>query len=163
METMTDPRMSPYGRPDGIGRWGSEGRWRAVIVAVVAVVLVGGLWMVRRNRALDSALATASRFTLGQEPSESRTEFERASRPDIYFRVRLSSAPVGRTLRLDCAWTDPSGAVVRQNHYETREITTDPWETHCHQAFGQESTGGVWRVALTRGGRVLREDSFGLR
>lgn len=136
---------------------------RAVGAVLVAALLVGGVWLVRRRPAPDAVTGSASRFTLGSGVTDVPASFERAARPDVTYRVTLASAPVGRTLRLDCAWRDPSGLLVRQNHYETREITTESWETHCHQLFGPEAPAGVWRVALCRGEHVLREDSFELR
>jgi hypothetical protein len=141
----------------------SPGRTRAVAVVIAIAFLLVGPIACRRSRASDAVTGVAGRFTLGEAREPSRTEFDRAGGPDVYYRVVLSPAPVGDTLRLDCAWSDPSGEVVRQNHYQTRQITTTSWETHCHQRFQPDAPPGTWRVELTREGRVLRQDSFALR
>jgi hypothetical protein len=127
---------------------------------VLSVVVMGAC---QRRHGRETVAAVASRFTLGVELQPGRSEFDRRSGPDVYFRVVLSPAPMGRILRLDCDWTDPSGAIARQNHYQTKEITTPQWETHCHQRLQADALPGVWRVELKQGGRVIRQDSFDLR
>jgi hypothetical protein len=147
---------------EAVSEWSSR-RPRLVLAVAVLLLLAGATLVLRRKSELESVSGVASRFTEGAERGEGRAEFQRSSRPDVTFLVDLAPAPVGRRLKLDCAWTDPSGAVWRQNHYSTQEITTPLWQTHCHQVMGGDSPLGVWRVTLSMGGRILREDSFALR
>jgi hypothetical protein len=130
---------------------------------MAAMVLVVAMGACQRSHGRETVAAVASRFTLGEERQPGRSEFDRNTGPDVYFRVVLSPAPLGRILHLDCDWTDPGGAMVRQNHYQTKEITTPQWETHCHQRFQADALPGVWRVELKQAGRVIRQDSFTLR
>jgi hypothetical protein len=137
---------------------------RVLVCTAMAVAwLLVATCACQRSRGRETVAALASRFTLGEERQPGRSEFDRSSGPDVYFRVVLSPAPLGRVLSLDCDWTDPSGAIARQNHYQTKEITTPQWETHCHQRFQADALPGVWRVELKQAGRVIRQDSFALR
>jgi hypothetical protein len=146
-------------------------KFAAVAVAgatlVAALVALGG-WLfikAREGRPLEKSVsAGGTRLTLGDSDREPlREDARRDERPDLYYHVTLTSAPVGERLTLGCDWVSPSGETARQNRYETRSITTEVWKTHCHQRFGLDSAAGRWTVRMTLDGRPLCSDSFTLR
>ncbi len=88
------------------------------------------------------------------------TSIDRTAKPEIWFRVTLENAPVGKTLTLDCDWIDPAGNVVHQNHYSTKEIDRPRWPTHAHYQFGPASPLGKWVVKLSHEGNMLKMLTF---
>jgi len=141
-----------------------------VLAGLGAVALVGwGVWLSlekRTARAVEDEVAVSasqSRLTLAGKDDEALREIGREGRPDVYYRVTLKDVPLGRRLSLTCDWLDPAGQTVRQNHYETRPITSAVWNTHCHQRYGPESASGAWTVRLVLGARTLKSDSFTLK
>jgi hypothetical protein len=67
---------------------------------------------------------------------------------------------VGQRLSLSCNWIDPSGQIVHQNRYQTKEITTPIWNTFCRHNLGSEMPVGTWKVEAFLGDRRLSDATF---
>jgi hypothetical protein len=145
----------------GEGRRGSCVPLGFVIVALCVAGGVVAYYFYSRDAAPPAAItATDGRLTLEKDDGGNMASIDRTARPDIWFRVTLENAPVGKTLTLDCDWTDPAGKVVHQNHYTTKEIDRPRWPTHAHYQFGRASPPGKWVVVLLHEGNVLKSLSF---
>jgi len=103
------------------------------------------------------------RLTLAKDDGGNLPYVDRTLQPDVYFRVTLKDAPVGRRLPLSCAWLDPAGGLAHQNVYTTLEVTKPVWETHCHWLIGTAAAPGTWKVELSNEGRVLLTHPFEVR
>jgi hypothetical protein len=144
-------------RPQGVGR--------IVLPILLGLALSVAVWLLiqRRGPGTNAVSAAARRFALGLDDRGTVTEVTREAQPDVYYHVTLADAPVGRELSLDCEWRDPSGRPARENHYQTKTISTARWNTHCHQRFGPEAAAGLWTVRLTLEGRTLSSDTFSIK
>jgi hypothetical protein len=130
---------------------------------VLAIALLGGVWLRTGKSERRPLAATAARFTLIEDTDGDTRGFAAEQSPDIYYRVTLHDAPRHERLSLDCEWLNPSGQAVLANHYQTRVVTTSVWNTHCHQQFGRDAPRGQWQARILFEGRVLRQDAFELR
>ena len=72
----------------------------------------------------DRVAALRDRITLNQDNGGNLNTVPRQNNGKIFYRITLSNAPVGQQLSLSCNWIDPSGEIVHQNRYQTKEITT---------------------------------------
>jgi hypothetical protein len=72
----------------------------------------------------------------------------------------LKDAPVGKKISLSCDWIDPSGQVVKQNRYQTREIDKPIWNTHCRYQIGTAASTGNWQVKMFLENRAIGSASF---
>ncbi|HTL89349.1 MAG TPA: DUF3859 domain-containing protein, partial [Leptolyngbya sp.] len=72
----------------------------------------------------------------------------------------LQQTPVGEKLSLRCHWTDPSGAIVHQNRYQTQTMTTSVWDTHCRLPLGSQATPGTWKVEMRLEDRTIAQTEF---
>ena len=104
--------------------------------------------------------ATDARLTLADDDGGNMKSVNRDDKQEIWLRVTLQNAPVGKTLTLDCDWIDPAGKVVHRNHYTTKEIDKPVWPTHARFQFGAASPLGKWTVKLSHEGRTLKSLSF---
>ncbi len=142
----------------------SEERNRRLWISTVAVgiaVIAGGLfWFQQHRSTLARVTAIQDRITLPQEGSVRLTAVNRQQVSEIFYRVTLSEVPVGNRLSLKCNWTDPSGAIVRENRYQTQTITTSVWETHCRLPLDTGATPGTWKVEMFLDDRPLDTAEF---
>ena len=155
-----------FENPDesGLGNEPQRSRWLfPILVAVMSVVLGGGLYFVWRANAVSRVVATSGRLTLGQDVGGNLTEIDPRTKPELWYHVTLDHTPVGDTLPLTCEWTDPQGQLVKQNRYETKVIDRAVWPTHARCQFGGDSPRGTWRVQLLLKGRPLHALSFDVR
>lgn len=88
---------------------------------------------------------------------------ERSTKPTAIYFVTLTDVPEGDTVRLECEWRDPHGAVVHRNHYKTRRVDHSPWKTHCRCTFAATSQPGLWSVTMLAGDRILSKKEFEVR
>lgn len=84
----------------------------------------------------------------------------RQSNVEVFYNVTLKDAPVGKTLSLSCDWIAPGGQVDKQTRYETRQIDTPIWNTHCKYPLGSAAPTGKWQVRLSLDDRQLSDASF---
>jgi hypothetical protein len=153
--------------PQPLNPWREDGRprWGCIATAAVAVVLVAGgiyIWYHRDGRnQVDAAVnASAGRLTFEKDDGGNLAVIGRKGQPEVWYRVTLEDAPIGRELALTCEWVDPSGRVIHRNRYKTKEITRTPWPTHARYRLGPEAPLGTWRVRLLLDGRELRTLTF---
>jgi len=139
-------------------------RYRRGRHLMVAAALAG-LGACARERPAEAVQASAydSRFTLEKDDGGTLPGIDRATSPEVYFRVTLSDAPVGRRLRLTCAWLDPQGSVAAENAWETKTIDRATWPTHCRHRFGPAAAAGTWKVSMAIGGQTLATTSLEVR
>jgi hypothetical protein len=74
--------------------------------------------------------------------------------------VTLKDAPIGKKLNLSCNWIDPSGQIVKQNNYQTREVKTSIWDTFCRYSINSTAPVGNWKVEMFLEGRKISEEPF---
>ncbi len=100
-------------------------------IGAIALLVVGmTLFIQHQNQSLTQITAQSTRITLVQDDGGNLSTVSRQVNTDLYYRVTLSNAPVGQKLSLSCNWIDPSGRIVHQNHYQTKDITTPIWHSN---------------------------------
>ncbi|MBF2084252.1 MAG: hypothetical protein IGS16_06575 [Thermoleptolyngbya sp. C42_A2020_037] len=109
---------------------------------------------------MSQVTAVQDRLTLTQDDGSNLTVVNRQQSPEVVYRVTLEQAPVGDRLTLSCSWTDPTGVIVKQNRYETKQITTPVWNTYCRMPLGSGTTAGTWTVEMFLGDRPLESAQF---
>lgn len=146
--------------PDALGPPPPTGRLGlAVAAALLAAAVLGGLvWGYSRVR-LGRIGVEASWLTRGLEGPRQGGVVGASGAEDLYYHVRLTGVPLGRSLEVECEWFDPRGATVRLNRYETRVVDHDPWPTHCACPLGGAAPG-PWRVLMSVEGRPVSETAF---
>jgi hypothetical protein len=137
-------------------------RW--IISGVIGVVALSviGFMVFSQNQQQMTARVTAirDRITLNQDNGGNLNTVPRQNNGEIFYRITLSDAPVGQRLSLSCNWIDPSGQLVHQNRYQTKEITTPIWNTFCRHTLGSEMPVGTWKVEAFLGDRRLSDATF---
>jgi len=159
---LLDDAMIQLQRREALAIQQRRNRWILAGVAAGLIVILagGGFWFQQNQRLLSRVSAQQERITLVQDGGERLTEFSRQTSPELFYQVTLKDAPVGKSLSLSCDWVDPNGQVVKQNHYQTREINTPVWETHCRYQLEPASPTGTWKVRLFLGDRLLSDTTF---
>ena len=131
------------------------------VVAVVVVVIASTIFFIQQqNSALSRVSAQQDRITLTQDISGDLKTISRQTNPDVFYRVTLKDAPLGKKLALSCNWIDPSGQIVKQNNYQTREIKTSVWDTQCRYTINPAATVGNWKVQMFLEGRQISDETF---
>jgi hypothetical protein len=133
----------------------------------VVLLAVGGgiLWYYFHQKAEAEKAVTAAegRLTLQKDDGGSLKSFDRKDSPEVWFRVTLENAPLGRELALSCEWLDPTGKVAHRSRFRTKEITHTPWPTHARYRLSADAPLGTWTVRLLLAGRELRSQTFEVR
>jgi len=137
-------------------------RW--IIGGFVGLIFLSviGFLVFTQNQQQMTARVTAQRdrVTLNQDNGGNLNTIRRQNGGEIFYRITLSDAPVGQRLSLSCNWIDPSGQIVHQNRYQTKEITTPIWNTFCRHQLGSEMPVGTWKVEAFLGDRRLSDATF---
>jgi hypothetical protein len=130
-------------------------------VAAALVVIIGsGVFISQQRSSTLARIAVQSdRITKVQDNRNNLAVVNRGN-SELFYRVTLREAPVGQKLNLSCNWINPSGQTVKQNSYETKNITTPVWDTHCKYNIGSGAATGKWKVQMLIDGRVLGEKTF---
>jgi hypothetical protein len=158
---MASREFDPWAEERRGPRWGC---WLAV--ALVVLVLGGGVawyFFSRRDSALDAVTATEGRLTLAKDDGGKLKVVDRRQKPELWFRVTLDDAPLGKALPLTCEWVEPGGKIAHRNRFQTKEITHNPWQTHARHRLGADAPVGTWTVRLLLDGRELRALTFEVR
>jgi hypothetical protein len=159
--------MSENPFPDPVeseARRSRQRTFRIVAALLAAGGLYWGLTAYREAKEWRARLSAASgRITLERDGGENLAAVERAAAPELWYRVILRPAPLGREVPLACRWIAPSGALAHANSWTTKPIAHDDWETHCRYRIGPQAETGTWRVEMTFGGRVLESAPFEVR
>jgi hypothetical protein len=139
-------------------RWITAG----VALAVVAALATGGYFYQQHNAEIAHVSAQQNRITLVDNDT-SLNVVNRLSNPQVYYRVTLKDAPIGKKLSLSCDWVDPSGQIVKQTPYQTKEVSTPIWDTRCRYIFGANAPVGTWQVRMFLEGHPLSNSTFEVR
>lgn len=130
---------------------------------VAGAVILGIALTIFFNQQQGSLLANVSaqqdRITL-ESNNGNLKNVSRQSNSELFYRVTLKDAPIGKKLNLSCNWIDPSGQVVKQNNYQTREVTTSVWDTFCRYTINSTATVGNWKVEMFLDGRKISDETF---
>ncbi|WP_445632395.1 DUF3859 domain-containing protein [Nostoc sp. DSM 114161] len=139
-----------------------QNRWiTSGVVAFLAVVSASTIFvMQQQNSALARVSAQQDRITLAQNNSSNLNTISRQSNPEVFYRVTLKDAPLGKKLALSCNWLDPNGQIVKQNSYQTRGINTSVWNTQCRHTINSDATVGKWQVQMFLEGRQISDETF---
>lgn len=137
-------------------RWITSGVVAVVVVAIASTIF----FMQQQNSALSGVSAQQDRITLVQNSSGDLKTISRQTNPEVLYRVTLKDAPLGKKLPLSCNWIDPSGQIVKQNNYQTREINTSVWDTQCRYTINPAATVGNWKVQMFLEGRQISDETF---
>ena len=131
------------------------------IIAAVVVMIAGTLFGIQQyNSALAKVFAQTDRITLTQDNGGDLTNISRQNNPEVFYRVTLKDVPLNQKLDFSCNWIDPTGQIVKQNRYQTREIDKSIWDTQCRYTIGSASTPGKWKVQIFLQNRQLSEAEF---
>lgn len=127
-------------------------RKKQLIVAVVVALLGGAIATTtflhhRHQQAIASIATIESRITLDRDNSR-LGQINRQTSPIVYYQVTLKDTPVGNRLSLTCDWVNPSGEVVHQSNYQTRQIERSVWTTYCYHQLSPSATTGTWEVRM---------------
>ncbi|MGL5034249.1 MAG: DUF3859 domain-containing protein [Microcystaceae cyanobacterium] len=130
-------------------------------VGLIALSVIGFLVFTQNQQQMTARVtAQRDRVTLNQDNGGNLSTISRQNNDEIFYRITLADAPVGQRLSLSCNWIDPSGQIVHQNRYQTKEITTPIWNTFCRHQLGSEMPVGIWKVEAFLGDRRLSDASF---
>jgi hypothetical protein len=162
---LLDEAIIQVQRRQALERQERQNRWLFGAAAAIIIAAIGGtlVMMQQQQQKRDRVVAQQDRITLTQDDGGDRRVISRRANTDIYYRVTLKDAPVGEKLALACNWIDPSNQVVRQNRYETKEITTPVWPTHCRYEMGAAAAPGTWKVRMLLGDRQIGEATFDVK
>ena len=137
-------------------RWITSG-----VVAVIVVVIASTIFfMQQQNSTLSRVSAQQDRITLTQDNGGDLKTISRQTNPQVLYRVTLKDSPLGKKLALSCNWIDPSGQIVKQNNYQTREINTSVWDTQCRYTINPTATVGNWKVQMFLENRQISDATF---
>ena len=138
-------------------------RNKLISFGVTAAVIIGIGFTVFFNQQQGSLLANVSaqqdRITL-ESNNENLKNISRSANSELFYRVTLKDAPIGKKLNLSCNWIDPSGQIVKQNNYQTREIKTSIWDTFCRYSINSTAPVGNWKVEMLLENRKISEEIF---
>jgi len=140
-----------------------QSRNKLITFGVVAAVIIGIGSTVFFNQQQGSLLANVSaqqnKITLESNNGDLKN-ISRQTNSELFYRVTLKNAPIGKKLALSCNWIDPSGQIVKQNNYQTREVKTSIWDTFCRYSINSNAPVGNWKVEMFLEGRKISEKPF---
>src|SRR4028118_1756624 len=146
-------------RREALAQQQRRNRWIAGGLAAAAIAITG--FYIQQNRqAIDRVSIQQNRITSVQDDGGNLTVIFRQNNPEIFYRTTLKDAPIGKKLSLSCDWIDPSGQVVKQNHYQTRKINKPIWNTQCRYQIGTAAATGNWQVKMFVESRAIGSASF---
>lgn len=138
-------------------------RNKLIAFGVVAAVIIGIGSTVFLNQQQGSLLANVSaqqdKITLESNNGDLKN-ISRQTNSELFYRVTLKDAPIGKKLALSCNWIDPTGQIVKQNNYQTREVKTSIWDTFCRYSINSNAPVGNWKVEMFLEGRKISEETF---
>ncbi len=138
-------------------------RNKLITFGVIAAVIIGIGSTVFFNQQQGYLLANVSaqqdKITL-ESNNENLKNISRQTNSELFYRVTLKNAPIGKKLALSCNWIDPSGQIVKQNNYQTREVKTSIWDTFCRYSINATAPVGNWKVEMFLEGRKISEEPF---
>lgn len=124
------------------------------------IITIGGVVFFNQQRSslLANVSAQQDKITLANE--QKITTVNSQSNSELFYRVTLKDAPIGKKLSLGCNWIDPSGQIVKQNSYQTKDVKTAIWNTRCRYKINSSAPVGNWKVEMLLDGRKISEEVF---
>lgn len=149
-------------RREALAQQQRRNRWIAggLAAAAVGAIAITGFYIQQDRQAIDRVSVQQNRITSVQDSGGNLTVISRQKTPEIFYRTTLKDAPIGKKLSLSCDWIDPSGQVVKQNRYQTREIDKPIWNTQCSYQIGTAGATGNWQVKMFVESRAIGSASF---
>ncbi len=149
-------------RREALAQQQRRNRWIAggLAAAAAGAIAITGLYIQQNRQAIDRVSIQQNRITSVQDDGGNLTVISRQNNPEIFYRTTLKDAPIGKKLSLSCDWIDPSGQVVKQNRYQTREIDKPIWNTQCRYQIGTAAATGNWQVKMFVESRPIGSASF---
>jgi len=140
-----------------------QSRMNFMVTAGILLVLFVGIggniwWQQHQAEKLAQVEVQASNVALGANPDQPVTTLSRPS--EVVYQVTLKNAPIGQRLNMACDWLSPSGEVVHQNRYQTKEITKSVWKTRCKHQIDGSAPAGNWQVTMYLDSRAIARNSF---
>ncbi|MFM7363959.1 MAG: DUF3859 domain-containing protein [Cuspidothrix sp.] len=135
---------------------------KMIIAGVVASVIIamGGFFFVNQQQSSLLANVSVQQDKITLADNLTLQIIDRQSNSELFYRITLKDAPIGKKLSLTCNWIDPSGQIVKQNNYQTREIKTSIWDTYCRYTINPTAPVGNWKVEILLEGRKISEETF---
>ncbi len=131
-----------------------------IAAAIVVIIGSGVFFFQQKDATFDRVSAQQDRITTAQDNGGNLKVIERQSNSEVFYRVTLKDAPIGQRLNLACDWINPSGQVVKENRYQTQDITTSIWDTQCKYIINSGATPGNWKVQMSLDKRLLSDENF---
>ena len=104
------------------------------VVSGLAVVIAASFLLFQTQRqALNNIYANAGQSQLTLETNNGKeilNVIDSQKNPEVFYRVILQDAPIGKKLALRCNWINPNGEINHQNSYQTKEINREVWPTY---------------------------------
>ena len=149
-------------RREALAQQQRRNRWIAggLAAAAAGAIAITGFYIQQNRQAIDRVSIQQNRITSVQDDGGNLTVISRQKTPEIFYRTTLKDAPLGKKLSLSCDWIDPSGQVVKQNRYQTREIDKPIWNTQCRYQIGTAAATGNWQVKMFLENRAIGSASF---
>lgn len=159
---LLDEALIQLQRREALAQQQRRNRWIAGGLAAVAVgaIAITGFYIQQSRQAIDRISIQQNRITSVQDDGGNLTVVSRQNNPEIFYRTTLKDAPIGKKLSISCDWIDPSGQVVKQNRYQTREIDKPIWNTQCRYKIGTAAATGNWQVKMFVENRAIGSKSF---
>ena len=159
---LLDEALIQLQRREALAQQERRNRWIAggLAAAAVGAIAITGFFIQQSRQALDRISVQQNRITSVQDDAGNLTVVSRQNNPEIFYRTTLKDAPIGKKLSISCDWIDPSGQVVKQNSYQTREIDKSIWNTQCRYKIGTAATPGKWQVKMFVENRAIGSTSF---
>lgn len=159
---LLDEALIQLQRREALAQQERRNRWIAggVAAVVVGAIALTGFFIQQSRQAIDRISVQQNRITSVQDDGGNLTVVSRQNNPEIFYRTTLKDAPLGKKLSISCDWIDPSGQVVKQNSYQTREIDKSIWNTHCRYKIGAAAATGKWQVKMFLESRAIGSTSF---
>jgi hypothetical protein len=158
---LVDDAIAQLNRREALAR-GRRRNFRLTLAAVVMLIaglVFGTFYFLRRERAFDRIVASSSRLTQATDNGGSLQSVTRSG-DEVFYRVTLGDVPLGEELEMSCRWIDPQGQIFRQNRWQTRATDKAVWATSCRCQLGAATQPGVWKVEMSLGERVISATTF---
>ncbi len=137
---------------------------RAVVLILLALAVISGWgtwrWISARNAAIDRVGVQQARLTPPEDGGEDWREIPNLPSREIFYRVTLTSAPLGQKLQYHCDWLDPQGQLALRRDYQTQTVTSEIWKVYCRADFTPASAPGPWTVEMYLLKRKISTTSF---
>ncbi|NEQ71784.1 MAG: hypothetical protein F6K23_01015 [Okeania sp. SIO2C9] len=133
------------------------------VLGLLVVIAASFLWFQTQKQVLNNVYANSGQSQLTLETNsgiEMLIVVDSQQNPEVFYRVTLQDAPVGKKLSLGCKWINPNGEISHQNSYQTKEINREIWPTYCRYQFNPVSPAGNWQVEMYLGDRLLSQTEF---